>query len=55
MIRGLGAKTPADFERQPRRFQRTIIRLMRDMVPVIPGIITPRNKKRSPTKNSVIP
>jgi len=33
MIPWLWAKTPVDFARQPRRFQRTIVRLMLDMVP----------------------
>ena len=54
MIPWLWAKPPVDFERQPRRFQRTIVRLMRDIVPVIPGIITPRNKKRGRTNKFVI-
>jgi len=54
MIQWLWAKTAEDFERQPRRFQRTIVRLMRDMVPVIPGIITPRNQKRGRTNKFVI-
>jgi len=49
MIRWLWTKTPADFERQPQRFQSTIVRLMRDMVPVIPGCKAPRNKKRGRT------
>jgi hypothetical protein len=54
MIRWLWAKTPADFERQPRRFQSTIVRLMRDIVPVIPGRKAPRNKKRGRTNKFVI-
>ena len=54
MIRWLWAKTPADFERQPRRFQSTIVRLMRDIVPVIPGRKAPRNKKRGRTNQFVI-
>ncbi len=54
MIRWLWAKLPADFEHQPRRFQRTIVRLMRDIVPGIPGIITPRNKKRGRPMKFVI-
>ena len=54
MIRWLWAKPPVDFERQQRRFQSTIVRLMRYIVPVISGIITPRHKKRGRTNTFVI-
>ena len=54
LIRWLWAKTAADFERQQRRFQRTIVRLMRYIVPVIPGRKAPRNKKRGRTNKFVM-
>ncbi len=54
LIQWLWAKTAKDYERQQRRFQRVIARLMRYIVPVIPGIITPRNKKRGQTNKFVI-
>jgi hypothetical protein len=41
----LWAKTAKDFELQQRRFQRVIASLMRYIVSVTPGIITPRNQK----------
>ncbi len=48
----LWAKTAEDFERQPRRFQRTMVRLMRDIGPVISGIITPRTKNAAARTNA---